>query len=47
MSRRSTYSPSGMVSTHSPKTEDGDVETEAGEATVEDLIGQMSHRQAE
>lgn len=34
-----------MVSTHSPEAKDADIDTEAGEATIDDLIGQMNHRQ--
>ncbi|WP_158295122.1 hypothetical protein [Halorubrum sp. ASP1] len=45
MSRRTTYNPAGMVSTHRRPVTDGSVTTDLGEATVDELIDQMSHRQ--
>lgn len=45
MSRRTTFSPSGMVSTTDHSTDDGTIETDTADASINDLIDQMSHRQ--
>ena len=45
MSRRTTYNPAGMASTTNRRVAENRVETDAGDASIDDLIDQMSHRQ--
>lgn len=45
MSRQTTYNPAGMVSTTNRRVPENRVETDAGDASIEDLIDNMPHRQ--
>lgn len=40
-----TYNLAGMASTRTVDNPEAQVETEAGDATVNDLVDQMTHRQ--
>ena len=44
-SRRQTFAPNGVVKTATKGASRQPVETEAGDATIDDLVNQMSHRQ--
>lgn len=45
MSRRTTYNPAGMASTTNRRAPQNRVEIDAGNASIEDLIDNMPHRQ--
>lgn len=45
MARKTTYSQSGLVKTTNFDNHDAEIETEAGDASVDDLIAQMQTQQ--
>ena len=44
-SRRQTFAPNGVVKTTTKGSSKQPVETDAGDATIDELVNQMSHRQ--